>query len=107
MCFSTPLLRHRGHAFDTEDAPDCGSAALLLQICGNARDAAPGGEVRLRSGLETASVEMRERVGDVGAALSYRPAPNGRAAHVLHQSDTYESLVAASFIKHTLAKDPE
>lgn len=68
---------------------------------------APGGEVRLRSGLETASVEMRERVGDVGAALSYRPAPNGRAAHVLHQSDTYESLVAASFIKHTLAKDPE
>lgn len=57
MCFYTRLLRHQGHAFDIEAAPDRGSAALPPQIWGNARGAWRRGEAVI--GLRTASVEMK------------------------------------------------
>lgn len=87
MCFYTHPLRHRGQAFDIEAAPD---RRLLHQIWGNARDAALGGEGRLGSGFEQHLWRWKdtfpfwcERVVDVGTALSYHPAPNRRAAHVM------------------------
>lgn len=105
MCFYTRLLRHRGHALVSEAAPwQRWPSTPNLGKC----------EVRLWSGFKQHLWRSKdtfpflcERVGDVGTALSYHPAPNRGAAHVLHHSDTYESLVAASFIKHALAKGPE